>query len=1022
LELPGVDDPDVDVLGLVTAWLNNEQNNGSWLMILDNFDDTHVLFNATSHVAVKKKIQHGRSSSGTATFEAMPRILAKYIPQTDRGRILITTRDRFAAFKLVGDHGRIVDIPTMNELEALELLHSKLPEHKGNDPDCKELVKEMDYLPLAVTQASAYIGVNAQMTVSKYLFMFRKDSSKQARLLERDSGDLRRDIDVPNAVIKTWELSFSQIEGRKPGAIELLSLLSFLDCQGTPEFLLLDEEDDELDLQDNIGMLTAYSLIFVAKGGLAYGMHRLVQIATRRWLETHDKMNVWKFEALKKVAKLFPSGNFETWKECQMALPQVKIVTDYKNISNEAEIYRANLLYKTSHYYEEQALWGSALEGFEEALKVRELVLGAEHPDTLTVVHSLGWAFHSMSKKQTAEELTRRALVARQAALGKQHPDTLNTLNNLAFMIDDEDMAKEALDGRRQSLGEHAETAESLHNVSIILLNKGKIDEALQLNTEALALMEKLYGQEHPTTLTALFIRSGILVDIGDNDGAEEVALRCLEIREAKLGPTHIDSIVSLEDCASVYNAKRDFVKAEDFIRRAIKLYEEHPEKGPSHSNTLLSLSFLGRYLSQQKKFDEAEEIFRLALDRVIAKFGPEHDETLLCQGDLGLMYLRQKKPDQAMTILEPLMKAGRGMKIRNQSVLDITYTIAEKFYRQNKLEEDLVLRKALVDGHTHVAGPMDPATLNAMNGLGMALQRAGHDTEAEEVHLKTWTSRVEVLGPENRQTLSSSRKLVMLLKKRGAKDEAEEQLRREREVSSTTPEQTIVRYESLHCIAREKHRRMKLDDAETLVREVLKWRRENLKSEDLTTLQSVHLLGMTLEDMETPEADAEAELCYREAYEKRLNLIGAEDDRTVAALRGLVCVLGYQKKDAEMTELKKLLPKRKKKKKKKDTGTEKTNTGGNVENEGGKETETTEEAKESEDSEGSEDSDGTDETDSEMEVNDEENEAKKEETEAKEDESAAKKAQSEVNEDGNEAINDEEEAKKDDNEPTDAR
>lgn len=41
MKIPGFDDPKVNTLQLVSDWLTDEDN-GSWLMVLDNADDTEV--------------------------------------------------------------------------------------------------------------------------------------------------------------------------------------------------------------------------------------------------------------------------------------------------------------------------------------------------------------------------------------------------------------------------------------------------------------------------------------------------------------------------------------------------------------------------------------------------------------------------------------------------------------------------------------------------------------------------------------------------------------------------------------------------------------------------------------------------------------------------------------------------------------------------------------------------------------------------------------------------------------------
>src|SRR5690606_7359904 len=42
-QIPGYDDPEVDILQLVKAWLE-QKHRGRWLMVIDNADDTRTFF------------------------------------------------------------------------------------------------------------------------------------------------------------------------------------------------------------------------------------------------------------------------------------------------------------------------------------------------------------------------------------------------------------------------------------------------------------------------------------------------------------------------------------------------------------------------------------------------------------------------------------------------------------------------------------------------------------------------------------------------------------------------------------------------------------------------------------------------------------------------------------------------------------------------------------------------------------------------------------------------------------------
>lgn len=99
-------------------------------------------------------------------------------------------------------------------------------------------MEALDYVPLAISQAAAYIQARAPRSlVEKYMAEFRESEGKRAWLLGHDAGDLRRDGSASNAILTTWLISFDHIRSMRPLAADVLSLMSFFDQQGIPESL-----------------------------------------------------------------------------------------------------------------------------------------------------------------------------------------------------------------------------------------------------------------------------------------------------------------------------------------------------------------------------------------------------------------------------------------------------------------------------------------------------------------------------------------------------------------------------------------------------------------------------------------------------------------------------------------------------------------------------------------------------------------------------------------------------------------
>lgn len=238
LGLSGWQDPKVNTLELVSEWLSDEDH-GTWLMILDNVDNSETLF--------------GTRSDDLSLEAEQPAPLARYLPRNSKGSIIITTRDARVGKTL--SETKEITISQLAVREAEHLLRSKLRQDAGwSEPDEAELLETLGHLPLAITQASAFINENG-ITVAKYNEILQASDLELTDLLSEDIGDPRRDLDAPSSVIRTWKLSSDQIRRQKPRAAQMLSLMAVLDRQGIPKKVLYREDKRSTEFITALGTL-----------------------------------------------------------------------------------------------------------------------------------------------------------------------------------------------------------------------------------------------------------------------------------------------------------------------------------------------------------------------------------------------------------------------------------------------------------------------------------------------------------------------------------------------------------------------------------------------------------------------------------------------------------------------------------------------------------------------------------------------------------------------------------------------
>ena len=204
-----------------------------------------------------------------------------------------------------------------------------------------------------------------------------------------------------------------------------------------------------------------------------------------------------------------------------------------------------------------------SIELYEQVLAERERVLGADHPDTLTVRNNLAGAYKSVGRFGEAIELFERVLADRVRVLGPDHPDTLAARNNLAGAYYSVGRFGEAIEllgrvlaERERVLGpDHPDTLTTRNNLAFAYHSAGRFDEAIELYERVLADQERVLGPDHPGTLTTRNSLAGAYEDVGRFGEAIELFERVLADQERVLGPDHPDTLNARDNLALAYDA-----------------------------------------------------------------------------------------------------------------------------------------------------------------------------------------------------------------------------------------------------------------------------------------------------------------------------------------------------------------------------------------------------------------------------------------------------------------------------------
>jgi CHAT domain-containing protein len=158
-----------------------------------------------------------------------------------------------------------------------------------------------------------------------------------------------------------------------------------------------------------------------------------------------------------------------------------------------------------------------------QVLKIRERLLGPEHPDTVLSLSNLGNLLLITGDYAAAESLIRSVLSVRERVLGEEHPDILLSVNSMAAVL-----AKLGDDQQTMALYRQGHTIEEslIENVFAVSSERERFaflaTQERERNAFLTFCVERMPGESAAEAIGYLLRRKGLVLDslIGDADVA----------------------------------------------------------------------------------------------------------------------------------------------------------------------------------------------------------------------------------------------------------------------------------------------------------------------------------------------------------------------------------------------------------------------------------------------------------------------------------------------------------------------
>ncbi|KAF7522645.1 hypothetical protein PCG10_007365, partial [Penicillium crustosum] len=417
----------------VKRWLDDRMND-RWLIVYDNYDNPLLGNQAGKGIIYTSSVEASTYSDDDKDL-AKAYDLRKFLPETDHGAIIVTTRS--SMIKL----GQTIHLRKLEDInDSLEVLASVSGrENLRQDPTATDLARQLDGLPLALATAGAYLE-QVSISCTEYLQLYRESWQQ----LHEETPQLAA---YDQTLYSTWNLSYRYIQEQSPIAAMLLRQWAYFASEDLWYELLENKINGEA-----AGALHSLGFLYAHQGRL-----QEAEAMYERALEGYEK--AWGRE----------------------------------HTSTLATVNNLGLLYvDQGRLQEAETMYERALEGYEKAW-------GREHTSTLATVNNLGNLYADQGRLQEAEAMYERALEGYEKAWGQEHTSTLDTVNNLGLLYVDqgrlqeaEAMYERALEGYETAWGrEHTSTLDTVNNLGNLYKNQGRLQEAETMYERALEGYEK---------------------------------------------------------------------------------------------------------------------------------------------------------------------------------------------------------------------------------------------------------------------------------------------------------------------------------------------------------------------------------------------------------------------------------------------------------------------------------------------------------------------------------------------------
>ncbi|MGW7724997.1 tetratricopeptide repeat protein [Streptomyces canus] len=707
-------------------------------------------------------------------------------PANPHGRTVVTTRRRDAA--LTGSGRRLVPVDLFTPEEAATYLASALAAHGRMEPPdhLAALATDLGYLPLALSQAAAYL-IDADLDSVAYRTLLADRARTLNDALPDASG---LPDDQPATTAAALSLSIDRADQLQPIGLArpMLQLTAVLDPNGIPSPVLVSppalaylsehragtaglapaEAVTAQDAERALRTLHRLSLIDHTPRHVhhAVRVHQLVQRVTREALAP-QQLELLAQAAADALTDVWPDNERHTAVDQALRANVETLTRHAENSLWQGDAAHASL-FLAGRSLGQSGQVTAAIAYFQGLTRTNHELLGPDHPDTLTARHHLANWQGEAGNVEEAVVAFANLLADRERVLGPDDPETLSARGNLASwrgIAGDVEGAvaayAELLADEERALGpDHPYTLVTRNNLACLQEMAGDLEGAVAAFAELLADRERVLGPDDPETLITRNNLACLQAATGDVEGAVAALAELLADRERVLGPNHPDTLSTRGNLTYWQGQAGDADRAVAVIKQVLAKQQRVLEPDHPHTfNTRRKLTWLQREAGDVEGAVAALAELLADEERVL---GPNHPDTLSTRGNLANW--RGKAGDVEGSVAahaELLIDARRVLGPDHPHVLNLRANLAHWQGEAGDADGAVAAYAELLADEERVLGPNHPDTLNTLGNLAQWRGEAGNPAGAAITFAELLERMSRLRGSDHPYTLAAQDKLA---------------------------------------------------------------------------------------------------------------------------------------------------------------------------------------------------------------------------------------------------------------------